>query len=236
MRNNLSKSLDFTLAAEGGYQCNKADDGNWSGGRVGRGNLAGTKYGISAALMALVVGSVAAVTPSMMRKLTVSQARDIATERFWRVMRCDDLPAGIDVMLFDFGFNSTPERAVRHLQAIVDFKNPDGLIGPDTLFRVEHIQPATIAPFISHDYAEQLQSWLGVSPDGHIGPLTLAAAAAQQAHDVMLVYALASQQEAAYRSFKKFPVFGDGWLNRLEARVAFAHQLLAAQSAPAAVA
>ncbi|GFE94837.1 glycosyl hydrolase 108 family protein [Acetobacter persici] len=236
MRNNLSKSLDFVMAAEGGYQCNKADDGNWSGGRVGRGNLAGTKYGVSAALMALFMGSVSAVTPAVMRRIGLPRARNIATERFWDVLRCDDLPAGVDVMLFDFGFNSTPERAARHLQAIVGVKNPDGLIGPDTLFRVEHIQPATIAPFISHDYAEQFQSWLGVAPDGHIGPLTLAAAVAQQAHNVMLVYALASQQEAAYRSFKKFPVFGDGWLHRLEARVAFAHQLLAAHEAPAAVA
>lgn len=222
------------MAAEGGYQCNKADDGNWSGGRVGRGNLAGTKCGISAALMALVMGSVSSVTPAIMRRITVGQARDIATQRFWQVMRCGELPAGVDVMLFDFGFNSTPERAVKHLQTVTGVAHVDGIMGPDTLFAVENAALYRIAPFLSHDYAEQFQAWLGVSPDGHIGPLTLRAAAEQQAHDVMLVYALASQQEAAYRSFKKFSVFGDGWLNRLEARVAFAHQLLAAQNAPAA--
>ncbi|OUJ01540.1 glycosyl hydrolase 108 family protein [Acetobacter cibinongensis] len=222
------------MAAEGGYQCNKADDGNWSGGRVGRGNLAGTKYGISAALMALVMGSVSSVTPAIMRRITIGQARDIAAQRFWQVMGCSDLPAGVDVMLFDFGFNSTPERAVKHLQTVTGVAHVDGVMGPDTLFAVENAALYRIAPFLSHDYAEQFQTWLGVSPDGHIGPLTLRAAAEQQAHDVMLVYALASQQEAAYRSFKKFSVFGDGWLNRLEARVAFAHQLLAAQNAPPA--
>ncbi|GFE93517.1 glycosyl hydrolase 108 family protein [Acetobacter persici] len=236
MRNNLSKSLDFTMAAEGGYQCSKADDGNWSGGRVGRGNLAGTKYGISAALMALVMGSVSAVNSSVMRKITVSQARSIATERFWQVMQCDSLPAGVDVMLFDFGFNSTPDRAVRQLQATVGVQFPDGTMGPDTLLKLVHAKPADIAPSISHDYAEQLQAWLGVSPDGHIGPRTLQAAVEQQAHYAMLIYALASKQEAAYRSFKNFPVFGDGWLNRLEERVSIAHQFLAAQDAPAAVA
>lgn len=221
------------MAAEGGYQCIRSDDGNWSGGRVGRGNLAGTKYGISAALMALVMGSVAAVTPAIMRRITLGQARDIATQRFWQVMRCGDLPAGVDVMLFDFGFNSTPERAVKHLQTVTGVRSVDGVMGPDTLFAIENAALHCIAPFLSRDYAEQFQTWLGVSPDGHIGPLTLRAAAEQQAHDVMLVYALASQQEAAYRSFKKFSVFGDGWLNRLEARVACAHQLIAAQNAPA---
>ncbi|KAA8387889.1 hypothetical protein FOH24_12975 [Acetobacter tropicalis] len=236
MRNNLSKSLDFTMAAEGGYQCNRSDDGNWSGGRVGRGNLAGTKYGISAALMALVMGSVASVTATIMRRVTIGQARSIATERFWQVMRCGDLPAGVDVMLFDFGFNSGAERAVKHLQTVTGVAHVDGIMGPDTLFAVENAALHRIAPFISRDYAEQLQAWLGVSPDGHIGPLTLRAAAEQQAHDVMLVYALASQQEAAYRSFKQFSVFGDGWLIRLEARVAIAHQFLAARDAPAAVA
>lgn len=224
------------MDAEGGYQCNKADDGNWSGGRVGRGNLSGTKYGISAALMALVMGSVSSVTPAIMRRITIGQARDIATQRFWQVMGCSDLPAGVDVMLFDFGFNSTPERAVKHLQTVTSVAQVDGIMGPDTLFAAKNAAPYRVAPFLSRDYAEQFQSWLGVSPDGHIGPLTLRAAAEQQAHDVMLVYALASQQEVAYRSFKKFSVFGDGWLNRLEARVACAHQLLAAQDAPAAVA
>ncbi|MDN7351780.1 glycosyl hydrolase 108 family protein [Acetobacter senegalensis] len=224
------------MSAEGGYQCNKADDGNWSGGRVGRGNLAGTKYGISAALMALVMGSVASVTQSTMQRLKMAQAREIATERFWQVMRCDDLPAGVDVMLFDFGFNSTPERAVKHLQRAVNIKAPDGIMGPETLHSVENVSVYRIAPLISRDYAEQFQAWLGVSPDGQIGPLTLRAAREQQAHDVMLVYALASQQEAAYRSFKNFPIFGDGWLNRLEARVAIAHQFIAARDAPAAVA
>lgn len=228
MRSNLTPSLNFTMSAEGDYQCNRADGGNWSGGRVGRGNLAGTKYGISAALMALVMGSVSAVTPAIMRRVTAEQARDIATDRFWQVMQCSDLPAGVDLMLFDAGFNSGMECAVKQLQRIVGIATPDGIMGPDTLFKLEHSTPAGMAPFISTDYAEQLQHYLGVSPDGAIGPLTLKAAVEQQAHNAMLIYALASQQEAAYRSFKKFPVFGGGWLNRLEARVAAAHQLLTA--------
>nr|WP_298796072.1 glycosyl hydrolase 108 family protein [uncultured Acetobacter sp.] len=180
------------MAAEGGYQCNRADDGNWSGGRVGRGNLAGTKYGISAGLMALVMGSVLSVNASVMQRLTAAQARGIATERFWQVMECSVLPAGVDIMLFDFGFNSTPDRAVRQLQATVGVQFPDGTMGPDTRFKLVHAKPADIAPSISHEYAEQLQAWLGVPPDGHIGPRTLQAAVEQQAHNAMLIYALAS--------------------------------------------
>lgn len=200
---------------------------------MGRGNLAGTKYGISAALVAAVMGDVSSVTPAIMRRITAVQACHIATERFWQVMQCDALPSGVDLMLFDFGFNSSMERAVKQLQRVVGIARPDGVMGKDTLFKLEHSTPASIAPFLSANYAEQLQHYLGVSPDGAIGPLTLKAAIEQQAHDAMLIYALASQQEAAYRSFNKFPVFGGGWLNRLEDRVAAAHQLLSAGSAPA---
>lgn len=33
---------------EGGYQCDRNDSGNWTGGKVGKGILKGTKYGIAA--------------------------------------------------------------------------------------------------------------------------------------------------------------------------------------------
>jgi lysozyme family protein len=61
-----------------------------------------------------------------------------------------------------------------------------------------------------------LQSVLGVTQDGGIGPATLAAVAT---HNVSaLITAIATAQEAFYRSLAGFPTFGTGWLARVERR------------------
>ncbi len=44
-----TRSIDFVLAHEGGYQNNPADIGNWTGGAQGAGENKGTNFGISAA-------------------------------------------------------------------------------------------------------------------------------------------------------------------------------------------
>lgn len=61
-----------------------------------------------------------------------------------------------------------------------------------------------------------LQATIGVTVDGDIGPITLAAA---NAIDPMtLINELASNQAKFYRSLSTFNVFGRGWLNRVTAR------------------
>jgi hypothetical protein len=43
------KALASIFGHEGGYQCLHNDSGNWTGGKVGKGVLKGTKFGIAAA-------------------------------------------------------------------------------------------------------------------------------------------------------------------------------------------
>jgi lysozyme family protein len=45
----LELCLPYIFAGEGGYTKNAKDPGNWTGGKVGKGILKGTKYGIAAA-------------------------------------------------------------------------------------------------------------------------------------------------------------------------------------------
>jgi uncharacterized protein (TIGR02594 family) len=68
--------------------------------------------------------------------------------------------------------------------------------------------------------ARLLQQALGVEADGEIGPLTLAAAAAQPLGDSLERYA--SQRRARYRSLGHFWRFGRGWLARVDATLAAA--------------
>ena len=50
-------------------------------------------------------------------------------------MKCDDLPSGLDLCVFDFGVNAGPGRAAKYLQTLVATK-ADGGIGPNTLAKV----------------------------------------------------------------------------------------------------
>lgn len=105
MKTSLEKTLDFALKSEGGYQCNRADPGNWTGGRVGVGELVGTKYGLSAPLM--LGGNpyqTASLTAQRVKLFSKNDFRRVATESFWTPLLCDDLPIGLDLLVFDHGF------------------------------------------------------------------------------------------------------------------------------------
>lgn len=54
---------------------------------------------------------------------------------FWNAVRGDELPAGIDHVVFDFAVNSGPGRAIRFLQAASGVV-ADGVFGPKTLAAV----------------------------------------------------------------------------------------------------
>lgn len=55
-------------------------------------------------------------TRAMVKALTVVEAKAIYRSQYWNAARCDDLPSGLDVAVFDFAVNSGVGRAVRMLQ------------------------------------------------------------------------------------------------------------------------
>lgn len=58
---------------------------------------------------------------------------DIYRKQYWDVLRCDDLPAGVDYAVFDYGVNSGVSRAAKALQRFIG-ASIDGEIGPDTIY------------------------------------------------------------------------------------------------------
>lgn len=58
-----------------------------------------------------------------------------------------------------------------------------------------------------------LQQSLGVTADGVIGPVTLAVINKTPINE--LINNFSEQKEKYYRGLKLFPVFGNGWMNRL---------------------
>lgn len=61
-----------------------------------------------------------------------SEIEAIYRQEYWDRVRGDDLPAGLDLAVFDYAVNSGVSRAVRHLQGVVGVAQ-DGVIGPATL-------------------------------------------------------------------------------------------------------
>lgn len=235
MDTNFTKIAIATEGREGLYSVTRSDAGNWTSGIVGVGRLVGSMRGISAPTMAHWLGSAELVTPQVMRDIDHKTFMAIAQAYYWRPLNCDVLPCGLQRMLFDFGFNSGVSRAASQLQRIVGLTGAeiDGNIGNKTLYALLHC--TGVERFISPAWAKAAQKEAGVVPDGKLGAVSLAAMSSPGWNTRLQIYALAALQEQAYRGFKGFQQYGDGWLNRLEWRVGTSLQDLdAALSALAA--
>lgn len=66
------------------------------------------------------------------------QQRDaIYRKQYWDAVRGDELPAGVDLVVYDAGVNSGPGRAIRWLQKALRLNRIDGVFGAATLAAVE---------------------------------------------------------------------------------------------------
>ena len=70
-----------------------------------------------------------------LRTVPCATVRALYMADFWNRTRCDALPAGIDLMVFDHAVNAGPDRAGRALQLAAGQKRTeiDGAVGPETL-------------------------------------------------------------------------------------------------------
>lgn len=114
---DFDKAFERLIGHEGKFTDNPKDDGNWTGGKQGRGQLKGTKYGIAAASY-----------PHLdIKNLTLQQAKAIYREDFWDVI--GSAHGAIKFQLFDAAVNHGRGNAVRFLQRAVKAAD-DGIWGP----------------------------------------------------------------------------------------------------------
>jgi len=122
MHSDFGRTLDAVLVYEGGYTNDRRDPGNWTGGKVGVGDLKGTNKGIAASAF-----------PTLdIKNLTDAQIAEIYRVKYWNRVHGDDLPSGVDLVVMDGGVNSGPARSVKWLQAVLG-ETQDGVAGPITL-------------------------------------------------------------------------------------------------------
>ena len=97
-------ALARVLAHEGGYVNHPADPGG------------PTNFGITLAEYSAFKGR--KVTAADVRAMPLADAKAIYRGKYWARVRGDDLPAGLDYAVFDYGVNSGTARAAKVLQRV----------------------------------------------------------------------------------------------------------------------
>lgn len=118
--------MPLILRDEGGFSDDPNDEGNWTGGRVGDGDLVGTNFGISAASY-----------PTLdIANLTQDDATQIYYTDWWQRYGFGLLVAPFDMKVFDIAINIGSFNAVVLLQRAVNSLGGalslDGIIGRNT--------------------------------------------------------------------------------------------------------
>jgi Putative secretion activating protein len=114
--------LDHVLAHEGGYVDHPSDPGGATNLGITRKTLARWRK----------VSPWWDLPKSAVQGLGRPEAGRIYRALYWNRCRAGELPAGIDLAVFDFAVNSGPDRAVRSLQAALGVA-ADGFVGPLTV-------------------------------------------------------------------------------------------------------
>lgn len=141
MKDNFESALKAILHHEGGYVNHPADPGGM------------TNLGVTKRVWEEWVGH--EVDEKTMRNLTPEIVGPMYKAKYWDKIKGDDLPTGVDYVVFDAAVNSGLGRAAKWLQACVGVE-PDGGIGPKTLAAVN----AFDANQLIEDYAKRRLSFL----------------------------------------------------------------------------
>lgn len=117
----FDQAFQIVIGHEGRFSNDPEDPGNWTGGAKGKGELRGTKYGISAA----------SYPGYDIYQLTLDDAKALYNRDYWKPLRIFDLPDPIAILMFDMAVNMGKVRAVELVQRALGVKT-DGILGPAT--------------------------------------------------------------------------------------------------------
>lgn len=152
MKANYAKALPLVLKHEGGFVNHPKDPG----GATNKGVTIGTlkRLGID------VDGDGDSDIVDL-RNLRQSDVERVYKLFYWDAVKADQLPSGVDYAVFDFGVNSGPARAAKHLQKVVGAAQ-DGDIGPKTLALVAKMDPQDVVTALQDSrlrFLRGLKTW-----------------------------------------------------------------------------
>ena len=118
MKENFEKALQMLLKHEGGYVNHPRDPGGE------------TNHGVTRLVWQRCVGR--ELRDNEMKDLTQADVAPLYKHEYWKKIKGDDLPSGLDFFCFDWGVNSGTSRSAKALQGVIGAVQ-DGGIGPITL-------------------------------------------------------------------------------------------------------
>jgi lysozyme family protein len=141
-------ALRRVLAHEGGYTNHPSDPGG------------PTNFGITIADYRRYVKPGA--TAADVKAMRLDEAKAIYRAKYWDAMRCDDLPAGVDYAVFDYGVNSGIGRAPKVVERIIGAKIVDGKFSDAELVVLRQKDARTLINGICDErlaFLKSLRTW-----------------------------------------------------------------------------
>ena len=126
MTENFDDALAAVLEHEGGFVNHPKDPGGM------------TNLGVTKRVWEAWVGKT--VSEADMRALTPALVAPMYRKQYWDAVRGDELPSGLDYLMFDFAINAGVSRAIRTMQRAIG-TTPDGAIGPKTMQALRDADP-----------------------------------------------------------------------------------------------
>jgi len=129
MQSNWNNSFNLMLKSEGGFVNHPSDPGGM------------TNLGVTKATWENWVGRES--DEAEMRGLTPEKVEPLYKKKYFDAVRGDELPVGLDYLMFDFAVNAGAGRAIKTLQTAVGV-TPDGGFGPMTMAAVQAVDPVDL--------------------------------------------------------------------------------------------
>ena len=145
---SYDEALRRVLVHEGGYSNHPSDPGG------------PTNFGITIADYRRYVKPDA--TAADVRAMSVDEAKAIYRKRYWDVQRCDELPAGVDYSVFDYGVNSGIGRSGKVLRRVVGLPDDTSVVTDQVLAYARVRDPKVLVAAICDErlaFLKSLRTW-----------------------------------------------------------------------------
>lgn len=142
------EALRRLLAHEGGYTNHPSDPGG------------PTNFGITLADYRKSIKPDA--TAADVRSMSVDQAKAVYRKRYWDAQRCDELPAGVDYSIFDYGVNSGIGRSGKVLRRVIGLPDDTSIITDQVLAYARVRDPKVLVAAICDErlaFLKSLKTW-----------------------------------------------------------------------------